>query len=438
MNLLKKIALVSTMVLGANLAFPLFVMAEATSSGQAVETIQPGILQLTNVPSNFHFSAVTISSVKTYYAMYVNQQTEPEKLTAEDRRFSGGFEVQVTATQYVGQNDSKNKMPVNALGVLTQVYKGSETYTKTTKLTNAYASDEGQLMTGSQNYGAVLTQTLPFSFPVFGHESNALYICTTGIIIHPEDAGKTPASDFEKLCRHEADAPPGNYAEIIPYAEKGAMQLSTQTDNLFDSANGVYYSQPSENEAHIRYKANIRDANNNPQGSVEFTVFLFRDGRIEYHYGPNSDSAATAFASITDNATQNTVQASDAPLDKATIGSDYANKQIRFSPSSNSFKDIFKPGTPTVYSPTNAASAENPDNYTIFTEDPQNPGFSVPTTVLDGAACSFHGRLGNYTLYPSFLLQISPTTPADTYANTITFTIIDKTLSDNTSFCRVQ
>lgn len=437
MKLLQKIALASTIVLGVNLAFPFFVMAQVSSSGEAVETIQPGILQLTNVPANFHFSAVTISSVKTYYAMYLNQQNDGEELTAEDRRFSGGFEVQVTSTQYVGQNDGNNKMPVNALGVLTQVRNGSQTYSKTTKLVNGYKNDEGNLIAGSQKYGAVLTQTLPFSFPMFGHENNTIYICTSGMIVHPGDAEQTPASGFESLCKHEAAAPQGIYGEIIPYPENGIRQLSTQNDGLFDSSNGVYYSQPSDNEVRIRYKGNVRDENQNPQGSVEFSVFLFKDGRIEYHYGPNSDSGPATFASIADNATQNIIEASEPPLDTIKLGSDYANKQIRFSPGSNSFKDIIKPGTPTVFSPTNAISAENPENYTLFMEDPQNPGFSVPTTLLDGAACSYHGRLGNYTIYPSFLLQISPTTPEDTYANTITFTIIDKTIPDNTSFCQI-
>lgn len=660
MKRIQKITLFGTIVLGINLMFPLFVMARGgaggpgplpiggvSSIGQGEETIQPGILQLTSVPVNFNFPSVNITDFLTYNTQYNNQQTGSEKLTAEDKRFSGGFEVQMTATEYVGQNNPANKIPVTSLGALTQVPNTNSTksYSQTTKLTNAYLDTEGTLITNSDQYGAMVTQTLPFSPPMFGHASNQIYICTSGFIIHGADLLGLAPSAFSGLCNGSANKlPAGNYGYLLPYMTGGT--LSTEITPGFDANNGVYYQEISANEVHIRYKGNIRDSGglpvasvefsiflfqdgrveyhygpntdgisrleigmgdnlsginiqanqspfsptmlgtdianqqirftpspyaqttllqntysgtegtfitnsnqfgtmlskslpfnfpmfgresnqlyicssgfmihgaelvgisasafnsfchatgsppagnynmilpymdpngkfttqigpglgfnpdngvyyqnvsdteahirfkgnilnnfNLPQASVEFTVFLFKDGRVEYHYGPNDDSFTTPIIGIGDFATENIIYATEGSFGNSTfVGMDISNAQLRFSPVNTVFSDISKPGTPPVYSPTNSNSTDNPLNFTMFTEDPENPGFSIPMVAVEAAACNTQGRLGNYSVFPSFILQIPPTTIADTYQNTITFTIIDKTFASGTSFCPV-
>lgn len=411
------------------------------ASGTGEETIDPGILQLTSVPANFSFPGVNIVNFETYNTTYTNLQTNAEKLTAEDRRFSGGFEVQMTATEYVGQTNPANKIPVGALGVLTQVPDATTNYIQTTQLQNAYSPIEGALMTGSQQYAAVLTQTLPFSFAMFGRESNQLYICTSGFIIQAGNLAGYTAADFEELCAGKGTQPAGNYSFLLPYLETDVYKLTTQTTGgpgTWNPDNGVYYNQVSDNEVHIRYKANIRDKNLNSLGSVEFTVFIFRDGRIEYHEGPNTDTTTTPVISIGNNENDVFIHASEAPFGGNAVGADLANSQIRFTPSTTIFNDINKTGTPPVYAATYGNSTTDPVNFTMFTEDTGNPGFSVPITTLEGGACINQGRLGNYTVYPSFILQIPPTTAADTYQNTITFTIIDKTYPLGNAFCPVM
>ncbi len=413
----------------------------ATGTGTGEETIDPGILQLTNVPANFNFPGVNIVNFETYSTTYTNLQTNPERLTAEDRRFSGGFEVQMTATEYIGQTNPANRIPVGSLGVLTQVPDGTTNYVQTTQLQNGYSAVEGTLMTGSQQYGTVLTQTVPFGFAMFGRESNQIYICTSGIIIQAGALAGMAAADFNDLCQGLAGPPAGNYSYLLPYLVGGSDVLTTQTTGglgIWNPDNGVYYNQVSDNEVHIRYKANIRNADGNPSGSVEFTVFIFRDGRIEYHEGPNTDTFTTPTIAIGDNGNAIFIQASEAPFGVGARGSDVANSQIRFTPTTTVFNDVRKAATPPVYAATYANSTTDPANFTMFTEDPGNPGFSVPVSTLEGGACINQGRLGNYTVYPSFILQIPPTTPADTYQNTITFTIIDKTYPLGSGFCPVM
>lgn len=411
------------------------------ASGTGEETIDPGILQLTSVPANFSFPGVNIVNFETYNTTYTNLQTNAEKLTAEDRRFSGGFEVQMTATEYVGQTNPANKIPVGALGVLTQVPDATTNYIQTTQLQNAYVGTDGVLMTGSQEYATMLTQTLPFSFAMFGRESNQIYICTSGIIIQAGALAGLTAADFNNLCQGLGGPPAGNYSYLLPYLENADDKLTTQTVGGlggWDLNNGVYYNQVSDDEVHIRYKANIRNVDGNPTGSVEFTVFIFRDGRIEYHEGPNTDAFSRPTIAIGDNGNAIFIQASEFPFRVGVRGTDISNSQIRFTPATTIFNDVQKAGTPPVYAATYGNSTADPVNFTMFTEDTGNPGFSVPITTLEGGACINQGRLGNYTVYPSFILQIPPTTAADTYQNTITFTIIDKTYPLGSGFCPVM
>ncbi len=407
-----------------------------SSVGQGEEIINPGILQLTSVPANFNFPPITITDFQTYNTIYQNAQGPGEKLTAEDKRFSGGFEVQMTATDYVGQNNPSNSIAVSNLGALTELETGTEDYSQTDKLDNNYSSSEGTLIAGSQANGAVISQTLPFNVTMYGHTGNVIYICTSGLVIHGADLLSYNPSDFTAVCQNTGPPPSGAYGIMLPYYEMSTSNaLTTETDSTFDSNNGVYYNEVSSNEVHLRWKANIRNVDGHPAGDVEFNVSIFKDGRIEYHFGPITDFITTPTIAIYDNNTGVPVLASVPPFDTMTSGLDVANAQIRFSPTSTVFSETPKPDTPPVYSPILATPATDTSNYTMFTEDSMNPGFSVPMVVFEGSACSSQGRLGNYTVYPSFLLQIPGTTPADTYQNTITFTIIDKTIADGTSFC---
>ncbi len=164
---------------------------------------------------------------------------------------------------------------------------------------------------------------------------------------------------------------------------------------------------------------------------------MFKDGRVEVHYGTITVTDTNIPSSgLFDLDTNTQISITVPPFTNFLTGNDFSTATIRFSPVSAIFNDIFKPGTPPVYALTNSNSATNSDNYIMFTSDTGNPGYSVPMTILQGAACEMdQGRLGNYTVYPSFLLRIPPTTVADTYQNTITFTIFDNTLSNGTAFC---
>lgn len=410
-----------------------------SSIGTGEEVIQPGILQLSSVPANFNFPAVNIVNFQDYDTIYVNQQTVPERLTAEDKRFSGGFEVQVTATDYVGQNNPSNTIPVSALGMVTQTPSSPTDYQQTSEVENIHNESSGTLISGSQGEGALVSQTLPFYFPMFGRESNRIFICSSGFIVAGPDVAELQLSDFTDLCNNSPGAvppPAGTYGGIIPYMPTTPYKMVTTNTGAFDATNGIFYEQVSNNEVRIRFKANESNGGA-PTGSISFTVAMFKDGRIETHYGPISiaDSNMPS-ANIADIATSTQISITVTPFINFVTGNDFSSATIRFSPISAIFNDISKPGTPPVYALTNSNSATNSDNYIMFTTDTGNPGYSVPMTILQGAACSQdQGRLGNYTVYPSFLLRIPPTTVADTYQNTITFTIFDNTLPNGAAFC---
>lgn len=405
-----------------------------SSSGQGEETIQPGILQLTSVPANFSFPPVDIIEFQTYTTVYSNAFGALEKLTAEDKRFSGGFEVQITATDYVGQTNPSNTIPVSNLGIMTQNPSAGTTYLQTATVENIHNPASGTLISGSNGTGVMVTQTLPFFLSTYGRESDKLYICSSGFMISGADLVGMLASDFNALCNNPAGGPPaGNYSALLPYMATGGNILSTTNTGAFDADNGIYYEQISDNEVRIRYKANV-SSGGLPVGTVAVTAGLFRDGRVEYHYGTMND-AEPANVGIYDNQTATQISPTVEPFVSYTTGSQYSGNAIRFSPVSTDFSDVSRPGTPPVYALTNGTSTANPSNFTMFTADVGNPGFSVPLTAIEGAACLYHGRLGNYTFYPSFILNIPPETAADTYQNTITFTIIDKTLPNGSQFC---
>lgn len=405
-----------------------------SSSGQGEETIQPGILQLTNVPANFSFPPVDIIEFQTYTTVYANAFGVTEKLTAEDKRFSGGFEVQITATDYTGQTNPSNTIPVSNLGIMTQNPAAGTTYLQTSTVENIHNPASGTLISGSNGTGVMITQTLPFFLSTYGRESDKLYICSSGFMVSGADLVGMVASDFNTLCNNPAGGPPaGNYSALLPYMATGGNILSTTNTGAFDADNGIYYEQISDNEVRIRYKANV-SSGGLPIGTVAVTAGLFKDGRIEYHYGTMND-AEPANVGIYDNQTATQISPTVEPFISYTTGSQYSGNSIRFSPVSTDFNDVSRPGTPPVYALTNGTSTANPANFTMFTSDTGNPGFSVPLTAIEGSACLYHGRLGNYTFYPSFMLQIPPETTADTYQNTITFTIMDKTLPNGSQFC---
>jgi hypothetical protein len=70
------------------------------------------------------------------------------------------------------------------------------------------------------------------------------------------------------------------------------------------------------------------------------------------------------------------------------------------------------PGTAAVTAPIDGTS------YTNFTS---------PLVVLNGATADCdHGRIGTYTVFPSFRLLVPVTTPAGTYSTTITYTLLEQ------------
>lgn len=430
MKINKNIYKLTTLLLGINLIFPTFVLAD-NRTGQGTESVQAGVLQLSNVPQNFNFPTVTINDFVTNESAYANGFTSGEAATVNDQRFEGGYELQVSATNYIGQGNPSNVINISKLGILTQSASvPSGDYIETSNLTNEYNNSEGTLIPSSQGFSNTVNITIPFQFSLYGATSNSLYICTRGYI----SVGTDP-----NACGGGSPVV-GSYGIIDPYYSNHFM---TGTFGSFDVNNGIYYNEVSSNEVHIRFKGNIEEFGFNNVGSVEYTVFLFSNGNIEFHFGPVTDTTqgpGTGISTGLYNAGTSTFIESDV-LGNLADGSAFANQEVRFSPSSVTSEGISKPGTPAVYAPTNSTNTTNQNSYTFFTEDIGNPGFSLPITLLEGQACNTttvkHGRLQSDTVYPFFMLLVEPSVLGDTYQNTITYTLLDKTITDDlSSFCQ--
>jgi len=320
-------------------------------------------------------------------------------------------------------------------------FSENQPYNESTNLLNVYddSRPSWSLIDGSTEPDAIVTQTLPFNFFINGGASDKIIICSSGMVIAGQDSATLTPGDFTAFCGFTGPPPAGNYGAVLSYLamQNGTPSLTTNISEGHDD-NGIYYEEVGDNEVHIRFKGNLM-INGNPEGDIEFEVILLKNGNIEIHYGTLDDSYDTLGDNLIlglYNGNDDSIILTDVdPFVYQTAASDLTDEQIRFLPNSTSFIDIKKPGTPVVFSPTNAPTASDPEYYTSFTEDQGHQGFSVPVQILDGTACEFQGRLGSYSIYPSFLLQVPPTTKADTYQNTLTYTIIDKTIPTNTSYC---
>ncbi len=95
-----------------------------------------------------------------------------------------------------------------------------------------------------------------------------------------------------------------------------------------------------------------------------------------------------------------------------TSGGDTISRNLLGIRTNNSdINETLMPGTPATTAPSESAT-----EYTAF---------GSPVVILNSAVDCGMGRVGSYTVYPSYRLQIPNATPAGNYATNITYTLTD-------------
>jgi len=450
---LKLWALAATIIFGAStLLLSMLIQTNPASAqtaivGQTIDATAGALTQPCNLNTAiFELAPVTINTPSEYfYSKYTNPRTLHTSLTAcdgtgltvQDTRYNGGFVLQVNATDYISTTNPLDKIDITNLAFLTQ--QANTSYSEDSSGTSAFVGTGDTLLTGSQDDGVEIEYALPFEFNYYGNTYTTVFLCDNGII-NFSDGDADAIYDTNGDCTPDPDTifeDPGLKPHILPYYKD--LNLNFGIDSSF----GIYAYQPDANTVRFRWKGAPNQVLTN---RVEFEVTLHNnedEDYITFNYpdatrltdyveplvdllyegGPLVGVTRGGLATPPISATY-----TESYLSRSAYGTDLVNKQVIFRPGFD-FTEVKKPGTPAAIAPYNGDPSENMD-FEYFT-DIDNNGESDPFDLINGHVDPVGeftpGRIGLYTVYPSFRLQIPSTTADGTYTNTITFTYTDST-----------
>lgn len=448
---LKRLAVLSTILFGINTAIPLSVLAQTSGSATIGQTIDAsgGALTMPCSLGNFALSAVDINSpAATFNSYYLNPKTPDADLitcggtgiTVQDTRYNGGFVLQVAASEYLKDGVGPETIDIDQLAIVTE--QVSTSYIENSSGTSGFVGSGDALLAGSTadnevNENVQASQTLPFDFTYYGttySSGSTLYICTNGMVNFAAgecDAPLTPPEDIFEDVDGGASALP----RILPYYK------DLTTDTTIDASYGVFYLQPNATTARFRWKGAPCIADDgvptNCEESlgetVEFEMLLTDNNdedTITFNYGTITDTQGNGpIVGVTKGGAAGTpvTNTYTESIDSQQMqGSDLNNDQALFSPGGTDFVEVVKPGSPAVAT----AASGDPNNdldYVDFVEDGGNPGNSLNLDLMNGNVDTGCGRVGIYTIYPSYKLAVPNTTVDGSYQNTITYTLSDST-----------
>lgn len=403
--------------------------SEASSVGQIIDASAGALTIPCSGDSQITFDPLTIDNPRDTFRQHAlnpkQQNTDLDTcdgtgLTVQDTRYEGGFVLQVSATDYVNISDPSQTIPVENLAIVTEQLGTS--YNEDNSGANIFASAGDTFISGSDGDNVEVLYTLPFTFNFYGGDHTALYLCSNGAIFL-----------FAGNCSTLPDPLDGIFLNgdraILPYYKN-----LTTAQNI-DGSFGIFYDTPSPSSVRFRWKG---APVSNTDERVEFQVTITDNGTedtIRFDYGNASlltDTGDGPIVGITTGGPAavplNTVY-TESILSQANAGTDLIDEHAIFISGFN-FSEVKKPGTPAVNASYNG-DRRNEEDYTAFSPDPGNPGHSLSLELLNGhvdETCSFiPGRIGVYTIYPHYRLTVPNDTPAGTYQNTITYTVLDST-----------
>ncbi len=449
---------------------PLSVFAQTATVGQSIDASAGALTLPCDLNEGlFEFQPVTINAPDPYFiSKYTNPKTpysdislcDGSGLTLQDTRYEGGFVLQINATDYVSTDNPLDTIDITNLALVTE--QSATSYSENASGTSAFTASGDSLLTGSQDDNAEIEYTLPFDFNYYGNTYTTVYLCDNGLINFADsDADSTYDTDSE--CSPPAESileDAGPTPHIIPYYKD--LNLNFGLDNSF----GIYAAEPDANTVRFRWKG---APNANWAELVEFEVELKNNGDEDYITFNYADGVSGNITDAADDPSDIgpvvgiTKGGTAAPPVSATYtesylsnlaeGTDLLDKQAIFK-SGFDFTEVKKPGTPAAVAQYNGDPADDIDFIDLTDTDDDGTsdaldiitgGVSITAGTCvgganDGNSCTgdgecpdgyctefIPGRIGIYTIYPSFKLQIPNATPNGTYKNTITFTVSDST-----------
>lgn len=447
---LQRLAVLSTIFFGLNTIIPLSALAQTSGSATVGQTIDAsgGALTLPCEHGNFSLGNVDINTPDPFFnAYYMNPKTPDVDLsscggtgvTVQDTRYNGGFVLQVAATEYLKDGTGPESIDVDNLAVVTEQI--STSYLEDTAGTSTFVGSGDSILAGSTddnevNENVEVTQTLPFDFTYYGttySSGSTLYVCSNGTINFTSGECDAPLSPPEDIFE-DVDGGSSALPRILPYYKDLA------TDTTIDASYGIFYTAPSGTTARFRWKGAPCVADDtiptNCEESlgedVEFEVLLTDNGdedTITFNYGTITDAQEGPVVGVTKGGTAGTPVTNtytESQLSGQMQGSDLNNDQAVFTPGGTDFTEVVKPSTPAVVVSANGNPNSDPD-YVDFVEDGGNPGNSLNLDLMNGNVDTGCGRVGIYTLYPSYRLQVPQATVDGSYESTITYTLSDST-----------
>jgi hypothetical protein len=440
---LQIISLITTIVFGINtivfgiLSFSISSASaqtsESTTIGQIIDA-SAGALTMPCSLGDFVIDSVNIDTPQSYFSgYYTNQKIVDSDLTncggtgitVQDTRYNGGFVLQVAATEYLKDGIGPDSINVGNLAIVTEQI--STSYIEDSSGVSDFVGEGGTLKTGSTGDNLEVVQALPFDLTLYGTTYPAgtnMYLCTNGSINFTSgNCSIAPSVPLESVLEESV-------VRILPYYKD--LTTSTEVDPSF----GIYYTEPSASTARIRWKGAPVAATNE---QAEFEVLLTDNGTadtITFNYSSTiTDTQTGPIVGITKGGPAGvpvTNTYTESVQSQQSQGKNLASEKSQLLPAGTDFAEAKKPGTPATKASANGNPSED-TSYINFIEDPENPGNSLNLDLISGNVDIGCGRVGLYTLYPSYRLNVPTGTADGTYTNTITYTLTDSTGPGNSS-----
>jgi len=456
---IKQLYIIATIFFGINTIIPISVLAQTSGSstvGQSVDA-SGGALTMPCSLGDFELTKTKINQPGSVFkSYYINPKVQDTDLTScggsgitvQDTRYNGGFVLQVASSAYSKNGTAvcnlatpptpNDCIDIDNFNIVTQQVNTS--YIEDSSNTSSF-SGSSNLIAGSTVDNTVdenteLTITLPFDFTYYGttySSSSTLYVCTNGTINFTSGECDAPMSTPEDILQ-DTNGGGTPLPRILPYYK------DLTTDTNIDASYGVF-ADTSASPVRIHWKGApcIADdtvptnCEESVGETVEFEVLLTdnsNEDTITYNYSANNtDTKAGPIIGVTKGGsagspTSNTY--TESRLSSQSEGKNAASKQAKFSIAGTNFTESVKPGTSAVVVATTGSPSIDID-YTNFTEDSGNPGNSLNMDLMNGNTDTGCGRVGIYTIYPSYRLDIPRTTNAGLFQSTITYTLSDST-----------
>jgi len=441
---LKSLVALITFIFALNLftaMFPLHANAQEESIAEIVISSFGGALTLPCTHNSFELDPIHIDEPTDFTSYYLNpkiapdptqsptcipigQPDDPTGITVQDTRFNGGFVLQVEATTYTDTVDPLKTIAVNNLAVVTE--QANTSYTEDNTGTNTYSGSGTNLLTGSTGDNVEAAYTLPFDFEFYGTtytSGSSIYLCSNGSINFNSGQCGAPPANLEDIFIDTGQP------RILPYFK----DLTTNTG--IDPSFGIY-AEPVADEVRFLWKAaptadtgqratfEVLLTNNEAKGETDSITFNYSSGMTDTGEGPVVGVTKGGPLLDPPSATY-----TDSTLNQLTPNpNNRLNGKTALFTTGLDFTEVKVPGTASVIAPSKGDPATEADYWNF-----PDGGGSGTVDLLNGdltqtPACE--GRVGLYTIYPSYKLVVPSDTEEGDYESVITYTVYDSTTTD--------